>query len=112
MRRALTVHHGLNFERTIPVFLILATTVFNSVDYAGEDLNDSVNVGSESQTWSLVEDDPTWIMVIGESSPGDDDFIIRVAANSTGLPRSGTVTFSSSGCPDVVVTVNQLANPI
>lgn len=110
MRRALTVHHGLNFERTIPVYLSVQPTVFNNVAYGGEDLSVDIDVGSETQNWSGTEDD-AWLLLLGDSPPGDDSVTIRVAPNSTGLPRQGTVTFSSADCDDVVVTVNQLANP-
>jgi len=110
MKRNGPVFHGMNFERAIPVYLSVNPTLFNSVDYAGDDLAAHVDVGSEAQEWSVVEDD-AWLLVMGESSPGDDDVTIRVAANATEDPRQGTVTFSSTDCPDVVVTVNQLANP-
>lgn len=111
MKRNLPVFHGMNFERTIPVYLIVDPTTYNNVDYAGDDLSADIDVGSEAQEWDGAADD-AWILLLGKSSPGDDTVTIRVAANSTGLPRQGTVTFTSSGCADVVVTVNQLANPV
>jgi len=112
MKRNLIVHHGLNFERTIPVYLSVKPTTFNNVDYEGDDLSADVDVGSEAQEWSYIEDD-AWLLVMGASSPGDDTLTIRVAAQPAGEqpPRQGTVTFSSTDCPDVVVTVNQLARP-
>ena len=113
MRRALTKFHGLNFERTIPVFLVVDPTTFNNVDYEGDSVYVAVDVGSETQAWSYVEDD-AWLLVKGASSPGDDASVeIKVAAQPAGEqpPRQGTVTFSSTDCPDVVVTVNQLARP-
>jgi len=110
MRRALTVHYGLNYERTVPVYLDVDPEVFNNVAYGGEDLYADVDVGSENQEWDATSND-WWILVMSENSPGDDTVTLRVAANSTGSPRQGTVTFSSNDCDDVVVTVNQLANP-
>ena len=66
---------------------------------------------SEAQEWDATSDD-WWILVLSEDSTGDDTVTLRVGANSTGSPRQGTVTFSSDDCDDVVVTVNQLANPV
>jgi len=111
MRRNVPVFHGMNFERLIPVYLSVKPGLFNNVDYAGEDLMVDVDVGSETQNWSAVENDG-WLLVIGDSPPGDDEVTIRVSVNDTGSPRQGTVTFSSTDCPNVVVTVNQMANPV
>ena len=110
MRRALTVYHGLNYERAVLVYLDVDPKIFNNVAYGGEDLYADVDVGSESQDWDATSND-YWILVLSEDPPGDDTVTLRVAANSTGNPRQGTVTFSSDDCDDVVVTVNQLANP-
>ncbi|TSA57518.1 hypothetical protein D4R42_01370 [bacterium] len=112
MRRALLVHHGLNFERTIPVYLSVNPTLFNNVDYNGDTCVVSVDVGCETQEWSYNEDD-AWLLVTGASSPGDNASVsIHVAVNDTGSLRQGTVTFSSPDCDDVIVTINQLANPV
>ena len=109
MKRNLIVHHGLNSERPIPVYLSVKPEVYGS-SWEGEDLYFDVDVGSETQEWSCIEND-AWLLVIGDSSPGDDEVTIRVSENDTGLPREGTVTFSSVSCPDVVITIEQMANP-
>jgi len=112
MKRNLIVHHGLNFERTIPVYLSVNPTIINNVDYDGETRSVAVDVGSESQTWDY-SDDAAWIIVKNATKVGDDaDVSIQCLANDTGLLRQGHVTFISDNCPDVVVTVNQLANPV
>ena len=112
MRRALLVHHGLNFQRSVPVFLSVEPIIFNNVAYAGDICVVSVDVGSETQTWDY-SDDAWWILVTGGSRVGDDPVVnINVSANTTGSPRTGHVTFTSPDCDDVIVTINQLANPV
>jgi hypothetical protein len=113
MRRALTVHHGLNFGRAIPDYLSVDPLTLN-FPYTADSDTVEVDVFPEERVWDYTTDlghDPPWGYVSGASKSGDDTVTIGVYENTTGSPRQGTVTFTSSGCPDVVVTVNQMANP-
>ncbi|HUU99453.1 MAG TPA: BACON domain-containing protein [Bacteroidales bacterium] len=114
MRRALLVHHGLNHERTPLIFLDVDPLTLN-FPYTADSDTVEVDVATEDQAWDYSADmghAPAWGYVSGASKLGDDTVTIGVYENTTGSPRQGTVTFTSDDCDDVVVTINQMANPI
>lgn len=76
--------------------------------------SDTVEVTSNT-SWN-VSSKPSWITVSGASFSGNDPVVTLTAStNTTGVSRTGTVTFgTTSGSPTATdtVTVEQRANPI
>lgn len=111
MLRNLLVIHGHNKSGSAPS-LSVDPTLFSGVTYEGTTVQVAVDVASESQEWDY-SDDALWILVRNATKIGDDTSVdIQISANSSGSPRTGHVTFTSADCADVVVTINQVANPI
>jgi hypothetical protein len=88
-------------------------TSFAGVSYEGDICHVAVDVANSAQEWDY-SDDASWLSVSHASKIGDDsDVWILVDAQPSGQqpPRTGHVTFTSAGCENVVVTINQTARP-
>jgi len=102
--------HGLN--RAVGGYvpsLSISPDVLNFNQYPDTQSVD-VYVADVSQAWGyeISSGDEEWITVSGATGIGDDSVDISVTVfNPTNPPRTGTVTFTSDLCANVVLTVNQ-----
>jgi hypothetical protein len=67
----------------------------------------SISVTSNT-SWSVMRD-AQWLQVSSSSGTGNGSVTLMSGANTTGIPRSATLTFSAEGANSVTVTVNQAA---
>nr|NQU92466.1 S8 family serine peptidase [Bacteroidota bacterium] len=63
------------------------------------------NVGSNT-SWTVSES-TAWFTVLPMSGSGNATLTVNYSQNTSVTPRSGQITVSAAGVPDVVVTVNQ-----
>ena len=114
MIRNTIAFHGQNQQfEILPSLSVLPASL--NLSWEADSDTVTVNVATEDQAWSVsasLGHAPAWGYVSGASEIGDDTVTIGVYENTTGSPRNGSVTFSSDGCDDVVITVHQAANPI
>jgi len=67
----------------------------------------STTFGVESNTSWSVGESVAWFTVAPMSGSGNNTLTVNYQQNTSVTPRSGQITVSASGVPDVVVTVNQ-----
>lgn len=114
MIRNVIILNALNQEAAAQVSLAVDPTVLSNMNVDGEFRNVAVDVATSSQAWDYSID-VAWISVTGASKLGDDSAVkITAEAQPEGAqpPRTGHVTFTSTGCSNVVVTVNQVARSV
>jgi hypothetical protein len=112
MIRNLIVVHGHNHSAPAPS-LDVDPTLFSGISYEASFQYVAVDVATEDQAWDCSSD-VSWITISGASKLGDDASVrLNVAAQDAGEqpPRTGHVTFTSTDCANVVVTINQQARP-
>ena len=79
---------------------------------AGDSQNFTLTVASSSQEWSYEIDYTIWGLpwiTVSEASEIGDDIVVIMCEENTGAERTGTVTFTSDYCKNVVVSITQVA---
>lgn len=113
MIRNTIIVHGINHSNPAPTLTVFPESL--NLSYTADSDTVEVAVAFTTQEWSYSVDlghAPVWGYVSGASEIGNDITTIGVYENTTGSPRTGSVTFSSDYCDDVVVVVHQAANPV
>ncbi len=136
LKRTLIQNRADVYGASVYYFTVLPSSPYLSVtkyngsellfDAIGEEDNQKYLVNS-SGTWTAVSSDPSWLMVGWQSydqnyleryehipedhgeyvTSTEDDFYISVLTNTTGMPRTGTVTVTTPGAEPVVIYVEQ-----
>lgn len=107
MIRNLVTVRGANQHKNVPPSLSVSPVVIAPTAAYGF-TTVTVTVASNDQDWDyeISAGDDTWIAVNDASKEGSDTCYIIYGTNPYD-ERAGSVTFTSNGCANVVVTVTQ-----
>lgn len=61
---------------------------------------------SSNKNWGIASND-TWISLSTDIGSGNETVDLTFTENTTASTRTGTITLSAAGCPEVTITVNQ-----